>query len=518
MEISYALGYDREIIGSQVVETQKQLHVIDIEIQKIRTRIRLRTPDENKITELADSIKTCGLIHPITIDTEHFLVAGYHRWSAFKLLGYKTIPAIISDTSDLYNRLKEIDENLARNEIDHIEISTHIVEREKILEELGVRMPKGGNQYSEGMISTTELAEQLGISNRSYRLKRQPDNLHPEVKDALSGTDWARNLMDMVKLSREDDAIQLKVKDLLITGKCRTFKRAYSVASLASYRKEFGYKIDFDIKERWGIPQSIMKFKNADSKLQQLCDLITKSEELDLLKRGNFYKGLSDIPIYAMSADLAEFLITYYTPEGGLVLDQFCGRGTIGISCLFHGRKFVGYDLTEKNLELISKVMVKHLGGCKDNFTLHHSDGIHLREYADECNYFDAIITDPPFTGKLEQYSNDIRELGYMPINDYIKSIRVNFENCYRLIKKSNFADKVFHPVIFKVSHSRKGSDGITDMDFEFQKAARDAGFTLHDKLTNQLQSPFASVNFQRNYIHKMVQKNYEVNLVFCKF
>ena len=43
-------------------------------------------------------------------------------------------------------------------------------------------------------------------------------------------------------------------------------------------------------------------------------------------------KGQSNIPIYGMSADLAEFLITYYTPENGLVLDQFCGRGTIGLS------------------------------------------------------------------------------------------------------------------------------------------------------------------------------------------
>jgi DNA modification methylase len=506
-------------VTNQVISTnEKSMQVVEIDVAKIKTRIRLRTADGKKIEELAESIKTCGLLHPILVDTENYLIAGFHRWSAFKLLGYKTIPAFISNTSDLYNKLKEIDENLARNEIDHIEIASHIVEREKILEELGVRMPRGGNQYSEGMITTAELAEQLGITDRHYRLKRQPYNLHPEVKDALVGTSWAKNLMDMVKLSREPDEIQLRVKTLLLTGKCRTFKRAYSVASLANYRKEFGYKIDFDIKERWGIPQSIMKFKNADSDLQRLCDLITKSDELDLLKRTDFYKGLSNIPVYTMSADLAEFLVTYYTPEDGLVLDQFCGRGTIGLACLFHGRKFVGYDLTEKNLDLISKVMVEHLGGNQDNFTLHHSDGIHLREYADKSDYFDAIVTDPPFTGKLERYSNDDRELGYMPIEDYIKSIRINFEHCHRLIKKSNFQEKIFYPVIFKVSHSRKGNEGITDMDFEFQKAARDTGFTLHDKLTNQLHSPFASVNFQRNYIHKMVQKNYEVNLVFCKF
>jgi len=130
---------------------------------------------------------------------------------------------------------------------------------------------------------------------------------------------------------------------------------------------EYGYRIDFDIQERWGIPQSIMRFKKAGSDLQKICNLITHSDELDLVKRRDFMKGQSDIPIYGMSADLAEFLITYYTPEGGLVLDQFCGRGTIGLACLYHGRRFVGYDLTKKNLDLIQQVGEKHLGANDDN-------------------------------------------------------------------------------------------------------------------------------------------------------
>ena len=480
--------------------------------------MRLRSPDENKIKEISESIRTVGLLHPITIDTDNYLICGFHRWSAYKLLEYETIPCIISDTSDLMNRLKEIMENLARNEIDEIEISAHIVERERILEKLGVRMKRGGNQYSKGLVTTTELAEQMGMSNKIYRIKRSIDNLHPEVKDALVGTEWARNMSNMYKLSKESDDIQLKVKDLLVTGECRTFKRAYSVASLSNYRSEFGYRINFDVRERWGIPQSIMRFKKADNHLQKLCELVSKSEKLDLVKRKEFSMGLSDIPVYAMSADLAEFLVTYYTPEGGLVLDQFCGRGTIGLACLAHGRRFIGYDLTKQNLELIEEVMTEYLGGSNDNFTLHHSDGVMLEEYSDKSDYFDAIVTDPPYVCKLEKYSDDERELGMLPHDEYMNRIRINFEQCFRLIKKSSFEEKIFHPVIFKVSHGRSGSNGITDMDFEFQSVARQIGFTLHDKLTNQLHTPFASVNFQRNYIHRMVQKNYECNLVFCKF
>ena len=66
-----------------------RLEVVEINVSDIKTRTRLRTPNENKIKELADSIATCGLIHPITIDTEKYLIAGIHRWSSYKLLGMK---------------------------------------------------------------------------------------------------------------------------------------------------------------------------------------------------------------------------------------------------------------------------------------------------------------------------------------------------------------------------------------------------------------------------------------------
>ena len=112
---------------------QTKLEVIEVELKKIRTRIRLRTPDESKIFELAESIKTAGLIHPITIDTENYLVDGFHRKSAYEYLGFTTIPCIISDTSKIINELKECDENLKINTLDHIQIGEHLKRREEIL-------------------------------------------------------------------------------------------------------------------------------------------------------------------------------------------------------------------------------------------------------------------------------------------------------------------------------------------------------------------------------------------------
>ena len=99
-----------------------------------------------------------------------------------------------------------------------------------------------------------------------------------------------------------------------------------------------------------------------------------------------------------------------------------------------------------------------------------------------------------------------------------MKKIYRNFKELHRLIKTSNFRNKTFYPVIFKVGTGRLGEQGVIDMDLEFQLAAREAGFQLWDKVFNELNTPWGSVNWERNYMNRYVQKNYETNLIFCKF
>ena len=81
-----------------------RIDVTDIGVDQIRTRVRLRTPDEDKIKELSESIRISGLINPITIDNQNYLIAGFHRWNACKQLGWSTIPAIIKDVSSVHRR------------------------------------------------------------------------------------------------------------------------------------------------------------------------------------------------------------------------------------------------------------------------------------------------------------------------------------------------------------------------------------------------------------------------------
>lgn len=54
----------------------------------------------------------------------------------------------------------------------------------------------------------------------------------------------------------------------------------------------------------------------------------------------------------AFPPDLVETCILAGCPEGGLVLDPFCGTGTVGAVALEHRRRFVGIELNSKYAEL----------------------------------------------------------------------------------------------------------------------------------------------------------------------
>ena len=495
------------------------MEVIEVPIGDVRMRFRLRTPKESKIAEIASSIEQLGLLNPITITPHKYLIAGFHRLHACKMLKHETIPAVVKDTTKVYGELMEIDENLKRNELNHIEIAEHMVRREELLEELGIRMKKGGNQYTGGnMVTTNELAEEIGLTNRVYRLKRQPASINEEARDLLRDTKWAENLMDMVKLSQQDQDLQLKIAHALCSEKYATFKRALVDTSLQDYNKTRTRVVDFDFKERWGIPQTIMQFKKADVELQAVCNKVSKDPELDWTKRDGIHFGTSRIPVYQMAADHAEFLVTYYTPPEGIILDNFMGRGTIGLASLWHGRKFIGYDVEKKNVDRMREVVDETFPETNQNCKLFHSDGIALEELEDESNFLDAVVTDPPYVLHAEKYTTDERDISSFDHNSYMSAIKQNFQQLHRLIKPSNFDEKIFHPVIFKVGTGRRGKMGIVDMDADFQQVAKECGMVVWDKVYNHLQSPWAAVNWERNYKNKYVQKNYETNLVFCKF
>ena len=505
-------------VPAEIITLHEDHQVTEVEVSRIRTRFRLRTPQEEKIEEISESIKLVGLINPVTISSDYYLLAGYHRWQSYIKLGYKTIPAIIRDTTKLKGELIEIEENISRIELDAIEIAEHIERREQILEDLGLRMKNGGNQYSGGMLTTPEIAKQLGMSSRTYQMKREIINLHPEVRDLLKGTPFAKVVTDMHKLSKQKDEVQLKVAHHLTCGEHRTFKRAFTIASLSEWDVSRGDRgVDVDVKARWGIPESVMNFKKANVHLQDLVDLVNKSDGVQVVKR-KVHFGSSEIPNYMMLADHAEFFVEYYTKENDLLLENMCGRGSNVLASLYHKRRVVGIDCNPQNIDKLNEVCTKYFPDQLDDFELHCADGVTLENWSEQSEIFDAVILDPPYVLKPEDYGCSDWDIGKLETDAYFEKIDTMMGNLSRLIKQSNHKDRTYYPIIIKVGSSRKGDTGIIDMDYEFQKIAYNHGLKLWDKVINRLENVRGNINAVRNYRHGYTQKNHETNLVFVRF
>lgn len=86
------------------------------------------------------------------------------------------------------------------------------------------------------------------------------------------------------------------------------------------------------------------------------------------------------------------------------------------------------------------------------------------------------------------------------------------------IIKKSNYKEKKFYPIIITVGTIRDGVNGIIDMDYKFQQFAYNAGFVLYDKLFTENNTPGAGFTFRRNFKTCFLTKSHETTLIFMKF
>lgn len=88
-----------------------------VKISDIRVVDRIRQ-DNGDLSDLTESIKTHGLINPITImeaDDGYILIAGFRRLCAAKSIGWETIEATIKSPMDAEEQLRiEIEENETR--------------------------------------------------------------------------------------------------------------------------------------------------------------------------------------------------------------------------------------------------------------------------------------------------------------------------------------------------------------------------------------------------------------------
>ena len=526
-----------------------------IPVKEVVVGERMRSLDEGKVLELMTSYETCGVINPISVDEEFNLLAGAHRLNAAVNLGWTTIEAKIFTEDDLQKQLIEIDENLIRNELCYISAAEHILERERILISLGKRRSRGSNRYSEDQDTETteDLARRIGASSKMYRLRRQVAELSPEARNALRGTDYARkSLNDLIHLTRQSPEVQTRVGQLANKDPNQNLRFHVDTAKIEIHTDREKSQLVHELKEKWGVPMSIMRFDREDHQLSRICRQISKHTDCRVLK-GNVVGR--DIPNYSGFIDHSMFLLEYFVrhPESR-ILDNFMGKGTNIIAGLWKGMQVVGFDLNPRNVDRIWEVVDDHFP--EGDYKFYNEDGIKMEPLKDEKDTFHAIQTDPPYLNCPDLYTDQPDDLSNMDQDKWEDMMREAFTNYHRLIKPSVVKDKIFHPlmmrmsadpteeswtaamteaikkndsasnpiedgnfhpVIMKMNASRRAEKGMVSMDFILSKIAEECGFTLWDRTFNMLAPSAVAVSTLRNYDFHYTQKNWETCLVWIK-
>jgi len=263
-------------IPEEVVKTKKNL--ADIEIDKIKTNpYQPRTHfDEEKLGELAESIKEKGMIQPIVVRRKEDgfeLVAGERRLKAAEKIGMNLIPALIMENLSKGEMLElTLIENVQREDLNPVEEAKGY---KRLLEECGISQKELSKKISK---------DRSSIAN-TLRLLHLPVEIQNHIESGKISEGHARAVLAVntsqgqVDLSNRIIKFGLSVRDTerLVYEKTKVLKKKLRKASPAVLELEerlirhFGTKVKVIHRKNKGKIE--IEFYSQED-LQRILDLL----------------------------------------------------------------------------------------------------------------------------------------------------------------------------------------------------------------------------------------------------
>ncbi len=165
----------------------------DIPLESIETNpFQPRTHfDDEALNELKESIKTQGIIQPITVRklsaNSYQLISGERRLQASKLAGLKAIPAYIRSANDQQMLEMALIENIQRENLNSIEIA---LSYQRLISECDLKQEELGDRVGKKRSTVTNY----------LRLLKLPPDVQAGIRDKKISMGHARALIGIEKV------------------------------------------------------------------------------------------------------------------------------------------------------------------------------------------------------------------------------------------------------------------------------------------------------------------------------
>ena len=234
--------------------------LIDINLIKNNDSQPRKRFDDERIMELAESIKSNGIIQPLILrkdNNEYIIVAGERRWRAAKSIGIKEVPAIIMDLTEKQVLEISLIENIQREDLNSIEEATAY---KKLINDFSLTQEQLSKRIGKSRVAITNTLRLLNLSDdvQQYIIEGVISEGHGRallaITDSKLQCELAQNVIDD-KLSVRELEMQIrKLKDNSGRSKSKSRKENNPYYKDLTERLEnyFGTKVNITNKNNKG--------------------------------------------------------------------------------------------------------------------------------------------------------------------------------------------------------------------------------------------------------------------------
>jgi ParB family chromosome partitioning protein len=159
-------GLGALIPEEETIEQENSIATIDINLIKANNNQPRKNFDEEKIMQLAESIKEHGVIQPVVLKKDgntYTIIAGERRWRAAKSINLKEIPAVIMDLSDKAVLEVSLIENIQREDLNPIE---EAIAYKKLIEDFNLTQEDLSKRIGKSRTAVTNCMRLLNLDDR----------------------------------------------------------------------------------------------------------------------------------------------------------------------------------------------------------------------------------------------------------------------------------------------------------------------------------------------------------------